>query len=135
MMLVRYVLCLLLAGLTIALMPVQDELAESRKRGAVLYEGYCISCHMGAGEGVPGVYPPLAKSDYLMKHPEKAVQAVKYGLQGAIMVNGQRYQNYMAAQGLTDQEVADVLNYVMGNWGNKSRSMMTAAYVGAIPKP
>lgn len=110
----------------------QDDLAASKKRGQALYEEYCIACHSGQGEGVEGVYPPLAKSDYLMDTPEKATHAIKYGQQGEIVVNGKTYNNYMANLGLSDQEIADILNYIMNSWGNSFDYVVKAEDVAKI---
>lgn len=96
----------------------QDK-AESITRGKDVYTTLCIACHQADGKGLPGAFPPLAGSDYLLNNVDKAVHAVKYGLQGEITVNGVKYNSVMAAQGLSDQEVSDVLNYVLNSWGNK----------------
>ncbi len=87
---------------------------------------------MENGEGVPLVFPPLARSDYLMEKREAAIRAVKYGQSGEITVNGVTYNNMMMAQGLTDDEVADVMNFILNSWGNQSDDLVTAADVGAI---
>ena len=42
------------------------DLKASMERGKELYVTNCQSCHMEEGQGLEGVYPPLAKSDYLM---------------------------------------------------------------------
>jgi nitrite reductase (NO-forming) len=34
--------------------------------GKEVYDVNCITCHMEKGEGMEGVFPPLAKADYLM---------------------------------------------------------------------
>lgn len=109
-----------------------DEFEESKARGKAIYEEYCITCHMGLGEGLSGVYPPLAKSDYLMNYPEKAIKAIKYGQSGEIVVNGVTYNNYMSPLGLSDQEVADVMNYIRNAWGNQNDTMVTVARVAAV---
>ncbi len=109
-----------------------DPLQESIERGSAIYEGYCMACHLGTGEGVAGVYPPLATSDYLLEKTEKAIRAVKYGQQGAITVNGETYNSYMPAPGLDDREVADVMNYILNTWGNKYDAMITAEQVAAV---
>jgi len=109
-----------------------DPLTESIERGGAIYEGYCMACHLGTGEGVAGVYPPLAKSDYLLEKTEKAIQAVKYGQQGEITVNGETYNSYMPAPGLDDQEVADVMNYILNSWGNEYDGMITVEQVAAV---
>ena len=51
---------------------------------------------------------------------------------GEIEVNGKVYNGVMAPMGLSDQEVADVMNYVMNNWGNKQEKMVTEAEVAEI---
>ena len=42
------------------------DLKASMAKGKDVYTTYCQSCHMEQGEGLEDVYPPLAKSDYLM---------------------------------------------------------------------
>lgn len=121
-----------LVSLFFAFAPSGDELAESKARGEEAYFLYCVSCHMGEGEGVKNNVPPLAKSDYLFEDIERAIHVIKYGQQGAITVNGQTYNSYMAPLGLDDQEVADVLNYILNSWGNTYDKMITEEQVEAI---
>ncbi|NIJ51771.1 c-type cytochrome [Dyadobacter arcticus] len=103
-----------------AILPHQDdELAKSIQRGKMIYSENCITCHMGTGEGVTATFPPLAKADYLQSH-ENAIKAVKFGLIGKIKVNGVDYDNMMPNPGLANDEIADVLNYIMNSWGNSS---------------
>ncbi len=93
---------------------------QSIKRGEVLYGAHCVSCHQSNGTGVPGVYPPLAKSDYLMADSKRAIRIVLHGLTDEIVVNGETYDEEMPAQShLTDEQAADVLNYIRNSWGNK----------------
>lgn len=88
---------------------------------------------MGAGEGVPEVFPPLAKADYLTKTPEKAIHAIKFGLQGKIIVNGVAFDNQMPSPGLDNDEIADVMNYISNSWGNSSeKKIVTEKMVEAI---
>jgi mono/diheme cytochrome c family protein len=111
----------------------EDALAKSVKEGKALYTSYCSMCHQPEGQGIPGAFPPLAKSDYLMADTKRAMSIVKNGLQGEIVVNGQKYNNVMPAQALTDQQIAHVLNYVRNSWGNKGK-IVTAAQVKAVAK-
>jgi len=117
-----------------AISPGQDdELAKSVERGKMIYSENCITCHMGTGEGVTATFPPLAKSDYLMKNPENAIRAVKFGLMGKIKVNEVEYDNMMPNPGLGNDEVADVMNYIMNSWGNSSdKKMITEKIVDDI---
>lgn len=109
------------------------ELAKSIERGKMIYSENCITCHMGTGEGVPATFPPLAKADYLIKTPEKAIYAIKFGLAGKIKVNGIDYDNMMPTPGLDDSEVADVMNYIQNSWGNSSgKKMVTEKMVKEV---
>lgn len=110
-----------------------DALVQSVERGKEVYEDFCITCHMAEGEGIPGTFPPLAKSDYLTKNRIGSIRSVKYGQQGEIVVNGVKYNGIMTPLYLEDDEVADVLNYVMNSWGNKEK-MVTLEEVANIEK-
>jgi mono/diheme cytochrome c family protein len=107
---------------------------ESIKRGQEIYADMCVSCHLPNGEGKVKVYPPLAKSDYLMEKREASIRAIKYGLRGKITVNGVEYKRRMSRQGLDDDEVADVMNYITNSWGNKNTKMITIKEVASILK-
>ena len=108
----------------------QDKkLSESIRRGKVVYANFCVTCHMENGEGVPYTFPPLAQSDYLANYREASIRGVKYGQRGEITVNGEVYNNTMMPMGLEDQEIADVLNFVMNSWGNSQDKPVTAEEV------
>jgi len=99
------------------------DLEASITRGKEIYTAQCLSCHMENGEGLEGVFPPLAKSDYLMADQKRAVHQILNGLSGEITVNGKTYYGDMPAFDLTDEEVSDVLNYVQNSWGNKAKAV------------
>ena len=104
----------------------------SIERGSQVYSSFCISCHLANGEGVPRAFPPLAKSDYLKEQREMSIKAIKYGQKGEIIVNGIKYNGVMTPMGLSDEEVADVMNYITTNWGNKNDKMITVEEVSKI---
>ncbi|MCW9037705.1 cytochrome c [Altibacter sp.] len=112
----------------------QDPLKKSMERGAVVYSDFCMQCHMADGKGIPGNFPPLANSNWLSEKRTESIHAVKYGQQGEITVNGVVYNGVMAPMGLSDQEVADVLNYVMNSWGNSQTKPVTKEEVAAVAK-
>ncbi|MCX6869283.1 MAG: PQQ-dependent sugar dehydrogenase [Verrucomicrobia bacterium] len=87
-------------------------------RGRDLYLKNCFACHQMRGQGIPGVFPPLAASDYLLADIDRAIRIVCEGLNGEITVNARRYAGVMPPAILQDEEVASVLNYVLRNWGN-----------------
>ncbi|MCK0130856.1 cytochrome c [Flavobacteriaceae bacterium F08102] len=133
-MMYRIVLGIILIPLLGVAQEKEREFAKSIERGEVIYEDFCMNCHMPNGEGVAGVYPPLAKSDYLVKNLEKSIYAVKFGLEGEVIVNGKTYNSVMAPLGLTDEEIADVMNYINTQWGNTTKKMLTAEEVARIKK-
>ncbi len=86
--------------------------------GQRVYERNCLACHQENGQGLPGAFPPLAGSDYLLGDPEHAISVLLDGLSGEITVNGVGYNGVMPAVSLSDEEVANVLTYVLNAWGN-----------------
>ena len=125
----------ILYGLIIGILFQNKPLEQSIEDGALIYKDFCLQCHMAKGKGVPGSFPPLAQSDYLKNNLTKSIQAIKYGMRGPIKVNGEAYDGSMVAQGLDDEEVADVLNYILNNWGNNAEKQIFESEVSAISKP
>lgn len=115
-------------------MSQNNTLKQSIERGSEIYTDFCMTCHLPNGEGLENVYPPLAKSDYLMKNREASIRGIKYGLKGEIIVNGKTYNSVMVAMGLSDDEVADVMNYITNSWGNKNDNIITEEEVSNIKK-
>jgi nitrite reductase (NO-forming) len=88
--------------------------------GAVLFKGTCSVCHQESGQGIPGVFPPLAGSDFLMADPKRAIHIVLNGLSGEVKVNSNTYNSVMPPMSqLNEDEVANILTYVMNSWGNQ----------------
>ena len=92
--------------------------AELMARGKQVYAGNCVACHQLEGQGVPGAFPPLAKSDFLMANKERTIGIVMHGLSGAVVVNGKTYNNVMPSLQLKDPDIAAVLTYVRNSFGN-----------------
>ena len=109
-----------------------DSLKASITRGREIYQDFCVTCHLPDGQGVENTFPPLANSDYLMNNRVASIRGVKYGQRGEMVVNGVTYDNTMMPMGLTDEEIADVMNYVYNSWGNKNKNMVTAEEVSGI---
>ena len=95
----------------------EDQMAA----GSVLFNGTCSVCHQNNGKGLPGVFPPLAGSDFLTaKSMEKVISVVINGINGPITVNGEDYNSVMPPMSnLNDDEIANILTYVYNNWDNK----------------
>lgn len=110
------------------------QMNESISRGAELYNNFCASCHLAGGEGIQGVFPPLKQSNWLNTRQAEAIHAVKYGLRGPIEVNDVDYDNLMPALGLSNEEIADIMNYINNAWGNNYGKPLTQEDVAAIEK-
>lgn len=91
-----------------------------RERGIRLYERHCARCHGEQGEGVPGIYAPLAGNRAVTLDP--AANAVQVVLQGgfAPATAGHPRPFGMPPFGgeLSDADVAAVLSVVRSSWGN-----------------
>lgn len=107
-------------------------LQQSVELGKEVYSELCVTCHMANGKGVPGAFPPLNPSDWLTEKRTQSIHAVKYGLKGEIVVNGQEYNNVMLPLGLDNEEVADVMNYTIQTWNEGE--MVTVEEVNAVKK-
>jgi mono/diheme cytochrome c family protein len=110
-----------------------QELTGSIKRGKEVYAIYCQSCHMEDGKGIPGVNPPVAKADYMKKPNDSLINVILKGQSGDVMVNGKKYNVPMPPQEyLTDEQIADVLNYSKNSWGNKIPGVVTPKMVKSL---
>lgn len=92
----------------------------SEPTGELMYKNVCAGCHMPDAKGSVGAgfYPALAKNPKL----------VAGGYPVTVLLNG---MNGMPAVGrmMTDQQVADVVNYIRTHFGNKYKDKVTAADV------
>jgi nitrite reductase (NO-forming) len=88
--------------------------------GKVLYSGTCSTCHQMDGNGLANIFPPLAKSDFLMADKLRAIHIVLNGLTGPVKVNNATYNSVMPPMSqLNDDEIANILTFVRNEWGNK----------------
>lgn len=109
-----------------------QKLNESIKRGKEVYTLFCQNCHMEDGKGTADINPPLAKADYIKKPAKILIDIILKGQSGEVIVNKKKYNIPMPAQEyLTDEQIADVLNYVRNSWGNKVSGTITPAMVKA----
>jgi mono/diheme cytochrome c family protein len=94
--------------------------------GKRLFTQNCAVCHQQTGLGVPGQFPPLAGSEWVLAQDwhgdNHIVNIVLHGFQGAVTVKGEQFNNVMAPWGkvLKDEQIAAVLTYVRNEWGNKA---------------
>ncbi|MBW0178514.1 cytochrome c [Sediminibacterium sp.] len=114
---------------------IQSDVQKSIVRGKEVYGLYCQNCHMEDGKGMPEVNPPLVKADYMKRPAKDLISVILKGSTASITVNGKKYLGAMPAQEyLNDEQIADVLNYIKNNWGNKIPGTITPAMVKAQRK-
>lgn len=99
---------------------------EQIRFGQRVYESNCLACHQANGQGIPSAFPPLAKSDYLNANPLLGVDAIMKGLSGPIKVNGTRFDGVMPAMRLSDQDIANVITFILNSWDNKGGQISAA---------
>jgi mono/diheme cytochrome c family protein len=116
------------------------DLKGSITRGQPLYMQTCIACHQPTGMGLPGAFPPLAKTDYTTGDARRMVAMILKGVQGPLTVNGVQYNNIMLPLDMQfpvlkdDAKVADVVNYVRNSFGNVAKDAVTPELVTAVRK-
>jgi mono/diheme cytochrome c family protein len=132
----KYIILIYCASLFgfLSFMQQEKPLEQSIADGREIYQDFCIQCHLDNGKGVKGTFPPLANSDYLQNNLEASIRGIKYGLRGEIKVNGTTYNGVMTNQGLDEEEVADVMNYILNSWGNEGEKQITITQVTDIKK-
>src|SRR5215468_4432866 len=102
------------------------------KAGESRFTGTCSVCHQSNGEGLPNVFPPLARSDFLMADKQRAIGIVLNGLSGPVTVNGSKFNSVMPPMSqLNDDELANILTYVRNSWGNSGEAV-SADEVGHV---
>jgi mono/diheme cytochrome c family protein len=111
-----------------------DPFAKAIKDGSKIY-ATCGGCHQGNGLGVPGQYPPLAGSEWVLAGTERITRVVLHGLTGPVTIKGSTYNfpGGMPPQGaaMSDADIANVLTYIRNSWGNEG-SMVTKEMVAGV---
>lgn len=89
--------------------------------GEILYQNFCMNCHMEDGTGLPGNIPPLAGADFLQQHSDQIPCIIRYGIRDTIRVNDISYSTPMeGVPQLTDIEITNIINYMNHAWGNNN---------------
>ena len=99
--------------------------------GEMVYEMACLPCHQPEGKGLPGVYPPLAGSEWVRSDASRLIKIVLHGLTGPLTVAGQNFGGpgavpMPAMGGLSDEQIADVLTFVRATFGPRADSVKAA---------
>ncbi len=88
--------------------------------GEAIFKNVCQGCHMPQAQGAvgAGMYPALAKN------PKLEVA----GYPVSVIVNGQKAMPALGGM-FSDQQVADVTNYIRTHFGNNYKDKVTPADV------
>jgi mono/diheme cytochrome c family protein len=115
--------------------PLSGEDSRIYRIGQEVYlrDAHCVTCHQANGKGLPNIYPPLARSDWIADD-ERLIKIALKGLWGPIEVNGQQFDPskgvppMMGFGGLlNDNEMAAVLSYVRQSFGNNGELISAEA--------
>ncbi len=92
----------------------------NQRGGEAIYKGVCQDCHMPDGKGAVGAaaYPALAGNKKLAEP----------GYPISVVVNG-LHSMPSFAKSFDDQQVADIVNYIRTNFGNKYKDKVTPEQV------
>lgn len=106
---------------------------ENLSEGGKLFNTYCSVCHQRNGMGNDR-FPPLDDAEWVLGDKTRLINVVLQGLSGEIFVHEKSYNNVMPKlDRLTDEEIAGILTYVRGNFGNKG-SKITPEEVAKVRK-
>ena len=113
------------------ILPPEDRM----KSGDAMYEHACVACHEKDGSSAPRIYPPLPGNALLQSaDPTSTLRII---LDGAQTVTTPRAPNKGSmpayAKQWTDQQIADVTNYIRNSWGNAA-PLVTADQVAQARK-
>ena len=93
--------------------------------GKQLFTAHCVACHQATGKGLPGVFPPLDGSEWVVGDARTVAHILLHGVEGQLEVAGTTYQGVMPAfRQLSDAELAPLATYIRSSWSNKA---------GAVP--
>jgi mono/diheme cytochrome c family protein len=108
--------------------------AQQTISGAAIYAERCANCHQASGSGIPGAFPPLANSSYVLGDPTVPTWMVLHGLSGPLTVEGQDYDGIMPgwADKLSDGEIAAVINFIRNELGKNKAPPVNAAFVAGV---
>jgi mono/diheme cytochrome c family protein len=101
--------------------------AQAAPDGKAIYTTRCASCHQATGQGVPGVFPPLAGAEIVNGPGAEHIKIVLKGLSGPIKVKGKMYNGAMPPHSMmSDADIAAVINFERAAWGNKGTPVTPA---------
>ncbi len=104
-------------------------------RGAAIYLGQCVSCHVDTGMGFAPFLPPLAGNPTLLDNDPSSLINIVLNGSNQIVIKGtpDAYRMPEFRINLSDQDIADVVTFIRQSWGNNA-SAVTADQVASFRK-
>ena len=105
--------------------PAKAAAAGGGADGHAIYAARCAACHQASGAGLPGVFPPLAGSEWVTGKGEALASILLHGVTGAITVKGAKFNGAMPRfkDQLKDDEIAALATYLRSQWGNQAPAL------------
>jgi mono/diheme cytochrome c family protein len=107
-----------MAVVILAVLATAGFCGRANASGTDLFAAHCAVCHQANGQGIPGMYPPLADSAGVFARSRQGraylVHVLSFGLSGPIVVRGAHYNGFMQSWAqFTDNDIAQLLNHVL----------------------
>jgi mono/diheme cytochrome c family protein len=112
---------------TIATLRQQIAGSDAKVDGKQIFGTRCTVCHQATGLGLPGVFPPLSGSEWVIGDEKVLVSILLHGIDGEIEVKGSKFNGAMPTfSALSDDELAAVLSTIRSEWGNQGPEVKAA---------
>jgi mono/diheme cytochrome c family protein len=91
------------------------------KPGAGLFGADCAKCHNADGAGKPPRFPALAGNpSVLADNPSSVIRIILEGAASPTTAANPKPEKMPAFSTLNDTQIADIVNFVRGSWGNNA---------------
>ena len=114
--------------------PLTETDKQLFESGKTQYQLICGACHQPTGQGLDGLAPPLAESEWTTGSPERLARIALGGVRGPLNVKGRVWELEMPPVNvLTDEQIAALLTYIRREWGHTA-SPISPEFVAKIRK-
>ncbi len=102
-------------------------------RGGLGYVQFCATCHRSDGNGVQGLFPPLAGNPTLQSHePASLIHIMLTGWRAARTHAQPKAMSMPAFAALSDGEIAEILNFARTSWGGRQQADISERQVARL---
>lgn len=102
-------------------------------RGGLGYVQFCATCHRSDGNGVQGLFPPLAGNPTLQSNePASLIHIMLTGWRAARTHAQPKAMSMPAFSALSDGEIAEILNFARTSWGGRQQADISERQVARL---